>query len=225
MKVHYPSTTCSRAFTLLELLLAGAVILVLAGILLPTLARARGKVHATGCLNNLRQWGIATRIWLGDNEGLLPKDGTPNGRSTNEGWYIDLPRAIGIPTYHEHPWRTNRNVDPGRSIWICPANIRRSNSNNLFHYSLNQHVNGSGTGIQIPFDMIPAPVRTIWLFDNGGLAAVAGPNNVHTNLHLKGAQFLFLDGHTQRYRNTDYWDFKKGRGRRDHPELRWEPFE
>ncbi len=225
MKPHPSSPPPTRAFSLLELLLSLAVILVLTGLLLPALARARANVLATHCLNNLRQWGIATRIWVADNGDMLPKDGTPNGRSTNEGWYVDLPRAIGIPPYSDQPWRTNPSIPTGRSLWICPANTRRSNSNNLFHYCLNQHVNGSGSGVQIPFDMIRAPVRTIWLFDNGGRAAVAGPNNVHTNLHRKGAQFLFLDGHVQRYPNVAYWDFKAGHGRRDHPELRWEPFE
>jgi prepilin-type processing-associated H-X9-DG protein len=63
----------------------------------------------------------------------------------------------------------------------------------------------------------------VWLFDNGRLAAVAGPNNVHTNLHQRGAQFLFLDGHGRRFPNADYWDFRYQRGRRDHPELRWDP--
>jgi prepilin-type processing-associated H-X9-DG protein len=46
---------------------------------------------------------------------------------------------------------------------------------------------------------------------------------VHTNLHQEGAHFLFVDGHTARFRNTDYWDFNTGRGLTNHPDLRWFP--
>jgi prepilin-type processing-associated H-X9-DG protein len=52
---------------------------------------------------------------------------------------------------------------------------------------------------------------------------VAGPNNVHTNLHQRGAQILFLDGHAQRRRSADYWDFSTGRGRWSVLGLVWAP--
>ena len=67
------------------------------------------------------------------------------------------------------PWRTNNHINPGHSIWICPSNSRRSNSNELFHYCLNENVNGTGTGNQIRLVSIPHPSVTVWLFDNGGM--------------------------------------------------------
>jgi len=103
----------SRAFTLIELLVVIAIIAVLASLLLPAVARAKAKAGATGCLNNLKQWGLATLLYAGDNEDFLPPDGTPNGTSTKSGWYIDLPRAIGIPSYPELSWRTNAGELPG----------------------------------------------------------------------------------------------------------------
>jgi hypothetical protein len=48
----------------------------------------------------------------------------------------------------------------------------------LFHYCLNEHVNGSGSGKQVKLCTIPKPARTIWLFDNGRIAGVAQQNNV-----------------------------------------------
>jgi prepilin-type processing-associated H-X9-DG protein len=162
-------------------------------------------------------------LFAGENDDFLPKDGTPNGTSTDEGWYIDLPRTIKIPTYHEMPWRTDPTIDPGQSLWICPANARRSNGNNLFHYTLNEHVNGTGSGNQVKLSSIQSPARVVWLFDNGKLAGVAQQNNVHTNLHNKGAQFVFLDGHARRFANLEYWDFKKDVGRTNNPELVWIP--
>ena len=212
-----------RAFTLIELLVVIAVIAILAAMLLPALSGAKDKANAASCLNNLKQWAGATQMFAIDNEDLLPKDGTPNGTSVNEGWYVDLPKVLGIPTYRDQAWRTNANIDPGRSIWICPANPRRSNGNNLFHYCLNEHVNATGSGNQVRLSSIRQPVNTVWLFDNGGLAGVAQQNNVHTNLHSRGANFALLDGHAARFKSSEYWDFATKKGRTNNPSLIWIP--
>jgi prepilin-type N-terminal cleavage/methylation domain-containing protein/prepilin-type processing-associated H-X9-DG protein len=211
-------------FTLIELLVVIAIIAILASLLLPSLAQAKSKARNTACLSNLKQWGLATHYFAGENDDLLPKDGAPNGTSTTEGWYNDLPRMLVIPPYSAMPWRTNAAIDPGVSLWICPSNRRRSNGNNLFHYCLNEHVNGSGVGNQISLGSVRSPEQVVWLFDNGKLAGVAQQNNVHTNLHSRGAQFLFLDGHAGRFSNRDYWDFAADKGRTNNPDLSWFPW-
>lgn len=210
-------------FTLIELLVVVTIIGILAGLFLPSLSRARHAALAAPCLNNLKQWGTATQLFAADNDDFLPKDGSPNGTSVDEGWYNDLPRILGLPVYREMSWRTNANIDPGRSLWICPANPRRSNGNNLFHYCLNEHVNGLGAGNQVKLGSIRHPVSTVWLFDNGKLAGVAQQNNVHTNLHGHGAQFTFLDGHSARFKCIEYWDFAGNFGRTNNPGLIWIP--
>src|SRR4051812_22724605 len=181
-----------RAFTLIELLVAIAIIAIIASLLLPALAQTRARAKAVSCRNNLKQWGQATHFFTLDNDGLLPKDGAPNGTSIDEGWYIDLPRALKLPAYPQLAWRSNATIDPGHTLWICPSNSRRSNSNNLFHYCLNEHVNASGAGNQVRLLSLRQPSTLVWLFDNGRNAAVAQQNNVHTNLHEHGAQFVFL---------------------------------
>ncbi len=211
-----------EGFTLLELLVVVTLITTLAALLLPALTQARRRANDVACLCNLRQWGVATATYASENDDLLPKDGSPNGLSTAEGWYIDLPRTLGLPTYPDLPWRTNASLPPPRSIWICPTTTRRSNGKNLFHYCLNEHINGAGSGQQRPLASVPYPAAAVWLFDNGKLAPVAQQNNVHTNLHLGGAQFLFLDGHTARFQASAYWDFARNRGKTNNPELQWQ---
>jgi prepilin-type N-terminal cleavage/methylation domain-containing protein/prepilin-type processing-associated H-X9-DG protein len=212
-----------RAFTLIELLVAMAIIAILAAVLLSVVGHAKARAQAVACRNNLRQWGTATQLFAAENGDRLPQDGATSGRSTEHGWYVDLPRIMGLPSYLEMPWCTNIRVDPGRSIWICPSNPRRTNGTNLFHYCLNKHVNGTGTGNQIRLVSIPHPTVTVWLFDNGGAGPVAAENNVHSNLHNHGAQFTFLDGHAAWFKNKAYWNFTTNKGLTNNPKLVWCP--
>jgi prepilin-type processing-associated H-X9-DG protein len=136
------------------------------------------------------------------------------------GWYIQLLQMLSLLRYHDMLWRTNASADVGRSVWICPSNPRRSNTNNLFHYCLNENVNGAGAGNHpVRITTLPRHSATVWLFDSKNLPAVGTPNFVHTNLHNQGAQFTFLDGHPTRFKNTEYWDFTTGKGRTDNPSL------
>ena len=226
--VHWGSWDMKRAlgFTLIELVVVIATIGILAGLLLPSLNRAREKSHASYCLNNLRQWGLATQIYVTDNNDFLPPEGfgNPTGKQLTEGWYYHLPVTLGIPSYAAMPWRTNTSVELGRSIWICPCNPRRSSGFNLFHYCLNEEHDGTGTHDHpIRLSSLRSPPLVVWLFDSKNIPGVGPAGFVHTNLHSRGAQFTFLDGHARRFRNTDYWDFGQNKGRTNNPELIWSP--
>ena len=214
------------AFTLIELLLVTAIIALLGSLLLSALVRAKAQAGTTFCLNNLRQWALATQLYTADHGDFLPPEGAPNpgDNDTNLGWYIQLPAALGLPCYHSQPWRTNTSVEPSRSLWICPSNPRRSNGKNLFHYCLNERVNGTGANNHpVKLDSLHHPSAIVWLFDSKNLPAVGTENFVHTNLHGGGAQFDFLDAHVARFKNSEYWDFSANCGRTNNPSLVWIP--
>ncbi len=222
----WPPIAPPGGFTLLELLVVIGAVGMLAGLLLPALRSAGARAASVVCRHHLRQWGLGTHLYLAAHDDFLPPEGFPNptDRQTNRGWYIQLPREMALPRYHDLPWRTNAAAPTGPTPWLCPSNRRRSNGRNLFHYCLNQHVDGtSNDEVSVRLVNIPDPAGIVWLFDTKNLPAVGGWSFVHTNIHSGGAQFLFLDGHVTWFRNTAYWEFNTGRGRTNNPEIAWFP--
>jgi len=201
------------------------IIAILAAMLLPAFSRAKDTARAISCRSNLKQWGLATHLYAIDHDDFLPLEGAPNpsASDTNTGWYVQLPVELSLPRYVDMPWRTNALAEVGNTIWICPANTRRSNGNNLFHYCLNQNVNGTGSNnVTIKITAIHLPSAVVWLFDSKNLPAVGSVNYIHTNLHNGGAQFVFLDGHVQRFGLPAYRDVF-GNVITNNPELVWCP--
>lgn len=118
----------TAAFTLVELLVVIAIITILSGILLPALARAKGAGRRAGCLNNLRQIGVATRLYMDDyNGGLFHHH---EGWVLNDGTQVDvLPASLkdcaggGVGNSQaEKPWVIF--IQPylrNREAGFCPA--------------------------------------------------------------------------------------------------------
>lgn len=106
-----------RAFTLIELLVVIAIIAILAALLLPALASAKERSRRIKCLNNLRQLGIAIRIYAEDNRDRMPQF-VKNGEWL---WDLPIPMADAI---------VNSGAKP--PVFYCPGLTTGVTENEIF---------------------------------------------------------------------------------------------
>lgn len=198
---HPPGGRCrrgeARAFTLIELLVSIALIALLAGLLLPALARGRAMAVSTRCLSQLRQIGLGCAMYCGDNDDRLPQ-------SAHQGasWISRLGR-YGL---------TN--------VYRCPAETNRSR---LTSYAINDFLTPRPYGARDAdfsrLTSVPSPPETLHLGEmaplfegsdhfhfadaqSGGFGVAAFAGQVSVERHRAGANYLFAEGHAESIRWT-----------------------
>jgi prepilin-type N-terminal cleavage/methylation domain-containing protein/prepilin-type processing-associated H-X9-DG protein len=122
-----PFLTARAGFTLIELLVVIAIIAILASLLLATLGRARESADSTYCKNNLRQWGIACRLYV-DDGGQYPLTFGPaalaGAPAPDRNWYSLLTPYTGAPKISWVIYPHDEGLIPNNSIQICPGYAR-----------------------------------------------------------------------------------------------------
>ena len=176
-----------KAFTLIELLVVIAIIAILAAMLLPALAAAKKKAQKISCTNNLKQDGLAFRIWEGDNGDRYPQAVSYSSGGANE--YVGhtgSPSTAGTP------------LNPGMVFMVMSNEL--STPKILFCPSDTVHTAGSGYATNFSFQ------------DVLGCAAPAGANKAPAGGVTKISYFVNGDAQEVNPQDVMIGDFNIGAG-------------
>ncbi|MBM3851124.1 MAG: type II secretion system protein [Verrucomicrobia bacterium] len=112
--------TPAGAFTLIELLVVIAIIAILAGMLLPSLAKAKAKTQGIQCMNNGRQMMMAWRLYAEDHQDLLVES-LEGGPESNLRPLLVAGSASDNPTNTIDKSPLAKYLGNTREVWRCPS--------------------------------------------------------------------------------------------------------
>lgn len=187
------------AFTLVELLVVIAVMLMLISILLPALSKAKGVAQRSSCASNQRQMAVAFMSYAQDYNGCLPGWGWNTPSSTAYYWQQPLAPYLGYDAYLPY------SASPGgRNLKVmeCPAARGLYSSTNSYQwlYVLISNVQNPNV---YRLSLVRSPSRKALCADH---TYSSGDNSVQLDCyrmpvpyHVGAANFLYFDGHVAHY--------------------------
>jgi len=105
------------ALTLIELLVVIAMIAILAALLIPAMGRAKEKSRRIACTNNLKYWGLSSRIFANDRGDQFPMSVSTNRGGSKE--YVNTSEVF-------RHFRTLSNELSTPNVLICPSDTRKA---------------------------------------------------------------------------------------------------
>ncbi|HWC60028.1 MAG TPA: type II secretion system protein [Verrucomicrobiae bacterium] len=194
-----------RAFSLVELLVTIAIIAVIASLLLPALSSAKNKARQTECVGNLRQWGLAFRLYADDNSDFLPRRGqgvqTLAKIDRPEDWFNALPFYFGLQPFQS---MVSNNAAPSahsKSVFICPV-AENPGATYFLPYGMNMNLCPWNLPLQTKFTEVLQPDTVVAMADAPGPYASTYPSAQPYSLvarHGSKVNLLFLAGQVQSF--------------------------
>lgn len=170
-----------RAFALIEALVVVGILVVLAGLLLPGLGRARGLARGTACLGNLRQVGVALQVYVQEHSNRMPvmRDRLLDGESSTN--------RPATPDRLPGPDEGLSNELGNQTVLRCPADRSRIFERTASSYSWNSLLNGQDADRLRVFSLDLEPHQVPVFFDKEGFHAERGAR--------REVNYLYADGH------------------------------